>query len=535
METWFFIKAVHPKNSHGFDGITSKLMNSAASNLVIPMTTIINKCFTSGSFPEKLKLSKISPIHKKLDPIPANFRPISLLSCYSKVIEKAAADQLQKDFKKHLENEKQFAYKSNHSCLHATLLTRHKIEMELEKGNYVGLALIDLSLAFDTVNCEKILPGKLKHYGATENTANFFKSFFTNRKLYTTWKGTNSNIVDMHNYSCVQGSCLGPIIFNIYTQDLRDATIGDVICFADDTNVVMSDRDPNQLIRNMNMELSKIQNYMTENTLMLNRTKSNYLIFRPKRATKIDITEKMHIDGEEIEKVTSTRFLGIWIDDQLNFQKQYEVLHNKLNDTLKALRAVRSLLNYKSKLLIYHSLFQSHVNYCTIAYFDKFNKSQINNLLLLQKKAIRTIFQARNNVHTQKLFQLANITPIDRIYETEAIKFIFQYVSDTTKELQPKAIHDIIFQNAIIFKNTRFYDDESKIRIPHAYRKGQAIYNLISKWNNTKHELRFAGNLWSLKKMIRMEVNDNLLPCTTKNCFTCQLDKNRDYSRYMRK
>ena len=112
----------------------------------------------------------------------------------------------------------------------------------------------------------------------------------------------------MHNYSCVQGSCLGPIIFNIYTQDLRDSTIGDVICFADDTNVVMSDRDPNQLIRNMNIELSKIQNYMTENTLMLNRTKSNYLIFRPKRATKIDITEKMHIDGEVIQKYTTSWF-----------------------------------------------------------------------------------------------------------------------------------------------------------------------------------------------------------------------------------
>ena len=125
---------------------------------------------------------------------------------------------------------------------------------------------------------------------------------------------------------------------------------------------------------------------------------------------------------------------------------------------------------------------------------------------------------------------------IDNPFFTTCIcDFIFQYVSDTTKELQPKAIHDIIFQNAIIFKNTRFYDDESKIRIPHAYRKGQAIYNLISKWNNTKHELRFAGNLWSLKKMIRMEVNDNLLPCTTKNCFTCQLDKNREYSHYMRK
>ena len=98
----------------------------------------------------------------------------------------------------------------------------------------MGLALVDMSLAFDTVECEKILPGKLKHYGATETTANFFKSFFTNRKLYTTWYGTNSDVVNMHNYSCVQGSCLGPIIFNVYTQDLKDTTIGDVICFADD-------------------------------------------------------------------------------------------------------------------------------------------------------------------------------------------------------------------------------------------------------------------------------------------------------------
>ena len=153
----------------------------------------------------------------------------------------------------------------------------------------------------------------------------------------------------------------------------------------------------------------------------------------------------------------------------------------------------------------------------------------------MQKQAIRAIFQTRRNVHTQKLFQLGNITPIDKIYETEATKFVFQYVSDTTKELQPKAIHDIIFQNAVIFKNTRFYDDESKIRIPHAYRKGQAIYNLLSNWNSIKPDLRFAGNLWSLRKMIRIEVNNNLLPCTTKNCFTCQLDKNRDYTCYMRR
>ena len=535
METWFFIKSVPPKNSQGFDGISSKLMNSAASNLVIPMTTIINKCFSTGSFPTQLKTAKISPVFKKGNPEPSNFRPISLLSCFSKVIEKAAANQLEKHLKTNLENERQFAYKANHGCLHAILLTRHKIEMELEKGNFVCLALIDLSIAFDTVECSTTLPTKLKHYGATVTSEAFFKSFFTNRKLYTNWNGTCSTPVDLYNYSCVQGSCLGPIIFNTYTNDLRNATDSELVCFADDTNVIRSHKDPNQLIRNMNKDLNIIQNYMTENQLMLNKTKSYYLIFKPKGRKKTTITEKIYINGTEIERVSCTRFLGIWIDDELRFRKQYDILYKKLEDTVKALGAVRSLLNYRTKILIYHSLFQSHVNYCAITYFDKLNKTQLANLLQLQKKAIRNIFQTKRNVHTNKLFKLSNITPINRSYETEAMKFVFAYISDTTKDLQPKAIRKILFQNAEITRNTRLYDDESKIKINHEYKKGQAIYNLINVWNNGRSKFRFAGNMWSLKNMIRDEINNELKPCTTKDCYICQLDHWRKYEYYMRK
>ena len=534
-DTWFLIKQVPPKNSHGFDGISSKLMNIGASKLVIPMTTIINKCFNTGSFPQKLKTSKINPIHKKFDPEPSNFRPVSLLSCFSKVIEKGAASQLEKHFKKNFENENQFAYKANHSCQHAFLLTRHKIEMELDKGNFVCLALIDLSLAFDTVECERILPTKLKHYGATESTVSFFKSFFTNRKLYTSWNGTDSETVDLHNYSCVQGSCLGPIIFNTYTHDLKNATKSDLVCFADDSNFFMVDKDLTQLIRKANLELEKVQNYFTENTLMLNKAKSSYLIFKPKGAKNVTTNEKVCINGIEIEQVKHARFLGIWLDDELNFKKQYEILYKKLEDTVKALGAVKYLLNYKTKILIYHSLFQSHVNYCTVAYFDKLNKGQIAELVGLQKKAIRRVFQAKYNVHTNKLFKLANITPIDKSYETEATKFMFQYISDNTKDLQPKAIQKILFQDAEITRNTRFYDDESKVRISHQYKKGQVVYNLLSNWNNASVNQRFAGNLWSLKNIIREEINNELKPCEIKNCFMCNLDKNKDYSRYMRR
>ena len=143
----------------------------------------------------------------------------------------------------------------------------------------------------------------------------------------------------------------------------------------------MVDKDLTQLIHKANLELEKVQNYFTENTLMLNKAKSSYLIFKPKGAKNVTTNEKVCINGIEIEQVKHARFLGIWLDDELNFKKQYEILYKKLEDTVKALGAVKYLLNYKTKILIYHSLFQSHVNYCTVAYFDKLNKGQIAELV----------------------------------------------------------------------------------------------------------------------------------------------------------
>ena len=93
----------------------------------------------------------------------------------------------------------------------------------------------------------------------------------------------------------------------------------------------------------------------------------------------------------------------------------------------------------------------------------------------------------------------------------------------------------ILFQDSEKSRDTRFYDDESKVRISHQYKKGQVIYNLLSNWNHSSANQRFAGNLWSLKNIIREEINNELKPCETKNCFMCKLDKNVDYSRYMKK
>ena len=375
----------------------------------------------------------------------------------------------------------------------------------------------------------------MKHYGADDRTSQFFKSFFTDRSLYTEWKGVSSEPVKMYNHSCVQGSCLGPPAYNFYTQDLKNATNCEVVCFADDTNLIMSDKDPNNLIRNMNKELNKTHNYMTQNTLIINESKTYFLLFKPKGSKKQEISEKLLINHKEIMRVNSARYLGIWFDEDLKFKKQYEILINKLEETVKALIAVRTLLNYKIKLLIYHSLFQSHINYCSIAYLDKLTPGQIDTIYKLQKKAIRLIFKARINAHTSQLFKLAKIIPFNKLYDTEAIKFVFINISNTSKDKQPKAIQNILFKNEELKKATRLQEDESKVKIFHKYRRGHAIYNILNSWNKTEVKHRMAGNILSLKNLLKESTLKELESCVRPNCMICELDSNRNYESYMMK
>ena len=183
-------------------------------------------------------------------------------------------------------------------------------------------------------------------------------------------------------------------------------------------------------------------------------------------------------------------------------------------------------MTYKAKLLVYNALFRSYVDFGAITYFDKLNKTQLDELTKLQKNAIRLMFSARKNVHTDKLFKLSNITPINKLYEVEAVKFIFRYISTNSKDKQPPAIKEILFKKEKALRSTRLYDDESKVKIHKDYRKGQCIFNLLDAWNNDDQDLRMAGNLFSLNRMIKEKRKNQIMPCNNKkNCYEIYMKK----------
>ena len=282
------------------------------------------------------------------------------------------------------------------------------------------LVLLDLTLAFDTLETNTILPAKLEHYGADKKTIQFFKKYYTGRKSIVQWNGTNSKVTNLHDHGCVQGSVLGPTIYNHYTQDIETKLKkSKLIKFADDNNMVLASRNIKDLIKMTNEELDILAEYTEANSLIINIEKSNYMIFKPKKGIKQDTTDKITIKGKEITRVSSQRYLGIIIDDKLNFKKQAEKLIKKLREATNALRCCRYALNFKAKRTLYFSLFNSHLEYGAYCYQDKLNKIQWQKITKLQKKCIRILFNAKNRTHTGKLFKLADITPADRTFEKE--------------------------------------------------------------------------------------------------------------------
>lgn len=440
------VSSMEGKPSQDYTGLSAFALKKIITSISLPLSHILNLSIQSGVVPSQFKLAKVTPIFKKggSETCVNDYRPVSLLSIFSKILEKHVCKNLKSYLIHHnILDKHQFGFQNNHSTIHPMIKLLNKVSEAFQKKEFTVAVFCDLRKAFDLCPVDLILL-KLEKYGIRGSELEWFKSYLTERKQFVSVDNTESMKKDI-KFGVPQGSILGPILFLLFFNDMPRSTLLYTLLFCDDTTLLASGPDLQSLIEFVNKELRKVSIWFRTNKMSLHPEKTKFTIFHttPHRIPWDDVN--LFIDDNEpntanplphlknrvscISPNSNTpaiKFLGVYFDPGLNFRFHISQLNIKLSKSLFLLRRAKFLLNQTALKALYYSTFHCHLIYGLLAYSCA-SKTDLNSITLKQKKAIRCIMGANYNEHTNPFFKELLILPFELLIKYFSLQFMADY------------------------------------------------------------------------------------------------------------
>ena len=492
-------------SSSGWDGLSAYIGKQCVEGFIAPLTHIINMSITQGVFPDELKLARVIPVYKCNDKQTlSNYRPISILTLFSKVLETVMYKSISKFLDSHsLIHDRQFGFRNNHSTTHAIITLVNKITESVDSGD-IGINLfIDLRKAFDTVS-HPILIKKLYAYGIRGNVLELCTSYLKNRTQFVVYDGVKSYTKSI-DCAVPQGSILGPLFFIVFMNDIFHASQSLFnILYADDTSIFLSGRDLDKLIRELNAELVLVTEWLKVNKLTLNTEKTYYMVFhRGRRKSLKNI--KLQMDDKIIKESPHIKYLGVILDNKLNWIEHIGYVKNKVAKGIGIICKARKFLTKKVLLTLYNTFIFTYLIYC-VEIWGCAKKMHLASLYILQKRIVRTITFADKLAHTGPIFKDIEVLPLAKLIHSR----IGLYMYKIFYKFQPTVINKMYGQNVDIHT----YNTRQKYHLHVAtgdsdfYTKSFYCSSILI-WNDIMNKVDISVSLFKFKKLLKLYLLSN--------------------------
>ena len=500
------LKKVKTSFGFGSDGIASHFIKIAFPVISHSLCRIYNMSIESGIFPNSWKIARVAPIFKSGSTEGrSNYRPISVLPVVSRLFEKLIYDQLYEylDSNKHLFID-QYGFRNLHSVVSCLLNCTNDWYVNIDRGKFTAMIFIDLKKAFDTVD-HQILLNKMRNYGINGLEHQWFSSYLDNRRQFCKVNGVCSDLAEI-NIGVPQGSCLGPLLFLIYINDLPFALKrAKATMYADDTAISFSSDNIEEIDAVVNAELACLEKWLQGNKLSLNVVKTQAMIIgSSQKLRKIDTPmvpiPHFQVNGKDIDLVKETKYLGLMIDDNLKWESNVVCTQKKISRAIGRLKYAKHYVQEDTLRNMYLSIVQPHFSHCC-SVWGCCGATKLKTLQKLQNRAARIVTGSPFDTPAAPLLQRLGWPSIDKLINRETCTMVFKSLNDLAPENLGNIFSKLSDVHARVLRNTKCNLALPKMRT--AYGQKSFAFRGANAWNKLDSEMKLAPSIQSFKSKLK--------------------------------
>lgn len=500
------VKQMKSKQS-SVEGINTRILKLSFEAVGNRFLDVINSSIADGKFPETWKTSTVIPIQKKKNSnLCEDFRPINMVPLYEKLLEIIVKNQLIEYIEENkLLSPYQAGFRKNNSCETALQNVLACWKTALQEGMVVGALFLDLRRAFETIS-RPLLIKKLEKLGIRGTAIEWIRSYLSARTQKTKYIKEESRLKET-TVGVPQGTVMGPDLFIIFINDIvKSITKCNIQLFADDTLLYVMGKDINDLVKTLNEEMKNLVKWLNLNNLKLNIDKTKFMIIKTKRQEHIPPQDPIKIEGVQIEQVKEFKYLGVLIDEHLNFSNHATYVTGKIAKKVYALGRVRNCLSVWAKSLIYKTIIQPHLYYCPTVLF-MLNNSEIERLQKRQNQALRVILNCNRRTHIKSMLGQVGILSVKQTIYLQTLLFIFKIV----KGLLPETFQQYCVPVYNVHsKNTRNNDNFYITTVRRTFDEKSLFHNGLKLYNKLPRDVKHSTTLSEFRKKCRNHILETI-------------------------